>query len=119
MVWSLELEDIHTHIERALQKRIGAAAGRLHTGRSRNDQVATDVRLYLTQEAAVRLRASLREVMKALVVQARAHEGAILPGTVIPNTATLNPTMHIGDKAPDFTLPDQEGKASTWLRTLV
>jgi argininosuccinate lyase len=80
MAWSLELEDIHTHIERALQKRIGAAAGRLHTARSRNDQVATDVRLYLTQEAAVRLRSSLREVMKSLVRQARAHEGAILPG---------------------------------------
>jgi argininosuccinate lyase len=80
MAWSLELEDIHTHIERALQKKIGAAAGRLHTARSRNDQVATDVRLYLTQEAAPRLTAALRGVMVALVRQARAHEGALLPG---------------------------------------
>ncbi len=80
MEWSLELEDIHTHIERALQKKIGPAAGRLHTARSRNDQVATDVRLYLTQEAAPRLVASLHSVMVALVRQARAHEGALLPG---------------------------------------
>ena len=80
MAWSLELEDIHTHIERALQKRVGPAAGRLHTARSRNDQVATDVRLYLTQEAAPRLVESLRGLMKALTRKARAHEGAILPG---------------------------------------
>jgi argininosuccinate lyase len=80
MSWSLELEDIHTHIERALQKQIGPGAGRLHTGRSRNDQVATDVRLYLTQEAAPRLEASLAGLMRALVKKARAHEGALLPG---------------------------------------
>ncbi len=80
MAWSAELEDIHTHIERALQKRIGSAAGRLHTGRSRNDQVATDVRLYLTQEAAPRLVASLQALMKALVTKARAYESVLLPG---------------------------------------
>ena len=80
MKWVPELEDIHTHIERALQKKIGPAAGRLHTGRSRNDQVATDVRLYLTQEAAPRLTSSLRGLMRALVQKARAHEGALLPG---------------------------------------
>jgi argininosuccinate lyase len=80
MAWSLDLEDIHTHVERALQKRIGPAAGRLHTGRSRNDQVALDARLYLTQEAAPRLVASLRGLMTALVRQARAHEGALMPG---------------------------------------
>jgi argininosuccinate lyase len=80
MEWSLDLEDIHTHVERSLQKRLGPAAGRLHTGRSRNDQVATDVRLYLTQEAAPKLLASIRGLMKALVTKARAHEGALLPG---------------------------------------
>jgi argininosuccinate lyase len=80
MAWSLDLEDIHTHVERALQKRIGPAAGRLHTARSRNDQVATDVRLYLTQEASQRLTGSIRGLMQALVTRARSHEGAILPG---------------------------------------
>lgn len=80
MKWELRLEDIHTHIERALQKKIGPAAGRLHTGRSRNDQVATDSRLYITQEAAPRLVESIRSVMRALVRKARAHEGAVLPG---------------------------------------
>ncbi len=80
MEWSLDLEDIHTHVERALQKHVGAAAGRLHTARSRNDQVATDARLYLTQEAAPRLIASIDGLLKALVTKARAHEGALLPG---------------------------------------
>lgn len=80
MEWNPRLEDIHTHIERALQRKIGPAAGRLHTGRSRNDQVATDSRLYITQEAAPRLVRSIRSVMRALVRKARAHEGAVLPG---------------------------------------
>ncbi len=80
MEWNLDLEDIHTHVERALQKRIGGAAGRLHTARSRNDQVATDLKLYLTQEAVPRLSTSVRGLMKALVTKARAHEGALLPG---------------------------------------
>ncbi len=80
LAWNLDLEDIHTHVERALQKRIGAAAGRLHTARSRNDQVACDLRLYLTQEAAPRLDHSVRGLMKALVTKARAHEGALMPG---------------------------------------
>lgn len=80
MVWRPELEDIHTHVERSLQKKVGPAAGRLHTGRSRNDQVATDVRLYLTQEAIPRVDQAIAGVMKALVQKARAHEGALLPG---------------------------------------
>lgn len=80
MTWRPELEDIHTHVERSLQKRIGAAAGRLHTGRSRNDQVATDVRLYVTQEAIPAVSRSISGLMTALVQKARAYEGAILPG---------------------------------------
>jgi len=74
------LEDIHTHVERSLQRRIGRAAGRLHTGRSRNDQVATDERLYLLHEAAPRLDGAIRGLMRALVRRARAHEGALAPG---------------------------------------
>lgn len=80
MKWDPLLEDIHTHVERSLQRKIGAAAGRLHTGRSRNDQVATDSRLYITQEAAPSLVATIRRLMRELVRKARAHEGAVLPG---------------------------------------
>jgi argininosuccinate lyase len=49
--WKPELEDVHMNIEAALRERIGAAAGRLHTARSRNDQVATDFRLWLRERA--------------------------------------------------------------------
>ena len=48
--WSVELEDVHMNIEARLTERIGVAGKKLHTGRSRNDQVATDVRLYLRDE---------------------------------------------------------------------
>ena len=58
--WREELEDIHMNVEARLFEKIGDAAGRLHTARSRNDQVATDIRLYckeVTQETIGRLRA--------------------------------------------------------------
>lgn len=74
-----EDEDIHTAVERRLGELVGAVAGKLHTGRSRNDQVATDVRLYLLGEIAV-LRRMLLEVQKALVEQATEHLGLIIPG---------------------------------------
>jgi argininosuccinate lyase len=48
--WSVELEDVHMNIEARLTDRIGEAGKKLHTGRSRNDQVATDIRLYLREE---------------------------------------------------------------------
>jgi argininosuccinate lyase len=72
-------EDIHTAVERRLGELIGPLAGKLHTGRSRNDQVATDLRLYLL-EAIGPLREGVRELQAALVDQAEAHLGAILPG---------------------------------------
>lgn len=74
-----EDEDIHTAVERRLGELVGAVAGKLHTGRSRNDQVATDVRLYLLGEIAV-LRQMLLEVQKALVEQAAEHLDLIIPG---------------------------------------
>ena len=51
--WSLDLEDVHMNIERRLTDKIGDAGKRLHTGRSRNDQVATDIRLWLRDEITV------------------------------------------------------------------
>lgn len=72
-------EDIHTAVERRLSELIGVAAGKLHTGRSRNDQVATDTRLYLLDQAAV-LRGMLVSVQKAIVEQSAAHLDVLMPG---------------------------------------
>ncbi len=78
-LWRRELEDVHMNIEMALKERIGPVAGKLHTARSRNDQVATDVRLFLRDviDEAVR---RLLELRAALVEKAEAHLGIIMPG---------------------------------------
>ncbi len=72
-------EDIHTAVERRLHALIGDVAGKLHTGRSRNDQVATDTRLYLLGRLPA-LRAHTRALQRALVAQAEAHLDALMPG---------------------------------------
>ncbi|MBN1811769.1 MAG: argininosuccinate lyase [Anaerolineae bacterium] len=72
-------EDIHTAVERRLGELIGPVAGKLHTGRSRNDQVATDLRLYLLDEIAA-LREALIDVQTAIVEKAEAHLDVIMPG---------------------------------------
>ncbi|HEV7266267.1 MAG TPA: argininosuccinate lyase [Falsiroseomonas sp.] len=77
--WSEALEDIHMNIEARLTERIGEAAKRLHTGRSRNDQVALDVRLWV-RDAIDGLDAQIAEVMRALVERAAEHAGTVMPG---------------------------------------
>lgn len=72
-------EDIHMSVEKALTAEIGDAGARLHTGRSRNDQVATDTRLYAKQRAADLMRANVA-LRHALIGQAEANFGVILPG---------------------------------------
>jgi len=72
-------EDIHTAVERRLGELIGPAAGKLHTGRSRNDQVATDTRLYLLEQIDA-LDGLLLEIQRAIVQQASAHIDVIMPG---------------------------------------
>ncbi|MEA3376695.1 MAG: argininosuccinate lyase [Chloroflexota bacterium] len=72
-------EDIHTAVERRLGDLIGEVAGKLHTGRSRNDQVATDLRLYLLDEMDDLGRA-LVDLQNAVVEQAEAHLGIVMPG---------------------------------------
>jgi argininosuccinate lyase len=72
-------EDIHLNIEARLAELIGPAAGRLHTARSRNDQVATDFRLWV-RGAIDRLDIALRELQKALIDRAEAHADAVMPG---------------------------------------
>jgi argininosuccinate lyase len=75
----LEREDIHMHIEAALIDRIGDVGRKLHTARSRNDQVATDVKLW-TRDALDRIDGRLRDLQVALVQAAERHQGMILPG---------------------------------------
>lgn len=72
-------EDIHMAVEKALTAEIGDAGARLHTGRSRNDQVATDTRLYAKQRATDLMRANVA-LRHALIGQAEANFGVILPG---------------------------------------
>jgi argininosuccinate lyase len=79
LAWDPSLEDVHLNIEMALAARIGATAGKLHTGRSRNDQVATDLRLWLKRQARD-LDQAMLELERALVGLARRHAGAIMPG---------------------------------------
>jgi argininosuccinate lyase len=73
------LEDIHTHIESRLAEIVGKVAHKLHTARSRNDQVALDVRLYL-RDAVIRLGRLLLELQKALVDLAKCHVATVMPG---------------------------------------
>jgi len=73
------LEDIHMHIERRLIEKIGEAGGRLHTGRSRNDQVALDLRLY-TRDAIAEIRAGIRELQQVFVSKAEVHLSTVMPG---------------------------------------
>ena len=77
--WKLELEDVHLNIEARLTELVGPAGKRLHTGRSRNDQVATDVRLWLRGEIDA-LAAGLVEMQRALVELAARHADTVMPG---------------------------------------
>ena len=77
--WSVDLEDVHMNIEKRLTDKIGDAGKRLHTGRSRNDQVATDIRLYL-RDAIDRIVGFIGELKLSLLDLAEAHADTVLPG---------------------------------------
>jgi argininosuccinate lyase len=78
-LWDLALEDVHMNIESALTKRIGDAGKRLHTARSRNDQVSTDVRLWARDQVDETV-ALLRDLQRALLAFAEKHVDVVLPG---------------------------------------
>ena len=78
-VWSLDLEDVHLNIEKRLTTLVGDAGKRLHTGRSRNDQVATDIRLYL-RHAIDDLLGLIKALQSALLDLASQHTNTIMPG---------------------------------------
>ncbi|HLS87487.1 MAG TPA: argininosuccinate lyase [Burkholderiales bacterium] len=77
--WSVDDEDVHLNIERRLTALVGDAGKRLHTGRSRNDQVATDLRLWLRAQIDD-IRERLAELVRALLDQASRHAGLAMPG---------------------------------------
>ncbi len=74
-----DAEDVHMGVETLLTQRLGPVAGKLHTARSRNDQVATDLRLY-ARDAIVTVRQRLLAVQETLVIHAEAHPDTLLPG---------------------------------------
>ena len=81
-----DLEDIHMNVEARLADLIGAAAGRLHTARSRNDQVATDFKLYI-RDTIDHLDGQLRDLQEALLTRAEEHADTIMPGFTHLQTA--------------------------------
>ena len=84
--WSVALEDVHMNIEARLTDRIGVVGKKLHTGRSRNDQVATDIRLYLREEIDL-IAAELTRLQTALLDLATTHAETIMPGFTHMQTA--------------------------------
>ena len=77
--WDASLEDVHMNIEAALTKRIGATGGKLHTARSRNDQIALDLRLYVKAEIA-EVSGRLRRLQTSLLDVAERHVDVLMPG---------------------------------------
>lgn len=84
--WQVALEDVHMNIERALTDRIGPVGKKLHTGRSRNDQIATDIRLYLRDEIDA-LCAELTRLQQGIVSLAQQEAATIMPGFTHLQTA--------------------------------
>jgi len=93
ITFSVDLEDIHMNIEKELTNRIGDAGAKLHTARSRNDQVATDIRLYLRDEVAA-LQDGVRGLQRALVGLASANETVLIPGYTHLQRAQPVPLAH-------------------------
>ncbi|MCP5208056.1 MAG: argininosuccinate lyase [Hahellaceae bacterium] len=85
-VWSVSLEDVHMNIEARLTAKIGITGKKLHTGRSRNDQVATDIRLYLRDEIDV-IAEELTRLQEGLISLAEREAGTIMPGFTHLQTA--------------------------------
>jgi argininosuccinate lyase len=92
-IFSPDLEDIHMNIEKELTNRIGDAGAKLHTARSRNDQVATDLRLYIRDEV-VALQSGVRALQSSLVHLAHANEDVLFPGYTHLQRAQPIPLAH-------------------------
>ncbi|MEY2507661.1 MAG: argininosuccinate lyase [Verrucomicrobiota bacterium] len=91
--WDRALEDVHMNIEAELTKRVGAAGAKLHTARSRNDQVALDLRLYVKAEAG-EVCTRLRGLQRALLALADLHRHVVMPGYTHLQRAQPIPLAH-------------------------
>lgn len=91
--WREELEDVHMNIEAALTRKIGAPGAKLHTARSRNDQVATDLRLWMRDESKTLIK-SVRVLQKSLVSLAERAGDAVMPGYTHLQRAQPVPAAH-------------------------
>ena len=78
-VWHAELEDVHTNIEARLCELIGDVGKKLHTGRSRNDQIATDLRLYLRKKVEI-MQLAIRSLQSAILQRAEEEHASLMPG---------------------------------------
>src|SRR5690554_3977184 len=87
--WSVALEDVHMNIEARLTEKIGITGKKLHTGRSRNDQVATDIRLYLRDEVDA-ISAELTRLQEGVIGLAAQEADTIMPGFTHLQTAQHN-----------------------------
>ena len=93
--FSVEAEDIHMNVESILISRIGDVGKRLHTGRSRNDQVALDIRMYLTDELN-EIKLMLKKLMETLVSMAKEHTETLMPGyTHMQKAQPINFAHHL------------------------
>lgn len=102
--FSVENEDIHMNIEKLLIEEIGPVGGKLHTGRSRNDQVALDMHLYVRHQT-VELVRLLVGVQEALIAQAEAHVDTILPGyTHLQRAQPVRLAHHLWPTFPCFSV---------------
>ncbi|MBF0177872.1 MAG: argininosuccinate lyase [Magnetococcales bacterium] len=107
------LEDIHMHVESRLRELIGPVAGKLHTARSRNDQVATDLRLYLRDEVDA-IRAGLRDLQRGLVTLAASHVEVVMPG--FTHLQIAQPVSFAHHLLAYFEMLDRDGERLTDLR---
>ncbi len=92
-VWDTSLEDVHMNIESALTKKIGPAGAKLHTARSRNDQVALDLRLYIKDEAA-RIGSAIHQLQEELLACAQREGETVMPGYTHLQRAQPVPLAH-------------------------
>lgn len=79
LLWRDELEDVHTHVESRLREKLGDLADALHTGRSRNDQIATDLRLYV-KDQILEVLETILDLQSSLVMLANRYRSAVMPG---------------------------------------
>lgn len=89
LAFDMDAEDIHMFVESELTKRIGETGKKLHTARSRNDQVAVDLRLYLRDETS-EITALIKKLLSAVLLQAKAHKNTIMPGYTHASACTAD-----------------------------